>query len=75
MTAKFRQVDVTRALRAAKAAGMAISRCEIDPQGKIVLVSLVANVATTQDEADAAFDKWEREHGEANEERRRVPNE
>jgi hypothetical protein len=35
----FRQQDVTRALRAAKAAGVEIVRVEIDPNGKIILVT------------------------------------
>jgi hypothetical protein len=34
----FRQSDVTRALRAAGAAGHAVKRVEIDRDGKIVLV-------------------------------------
>ena len=54
--AKFRQVDVTRALRAFTAAGLPVSRCEIDAQGKIVLVAGVAEVATPP---VSAFDKWE----------------
>jgi hypothetical protein len=62
MTAKFRQVDVTRALRAAKAAGMAISRCEIDAHGKIVLVSDVSNVATTTvAPGKIAYERWKAE--------------
>lgn len=35
----FRQIDVTRALRAARAAGVEISRVEIDRDGNIVIVS------------------------------------
>jgi hypothetical protein len=35
--AAFRQSDVTRAIRAAKAAGLANVRCEIAPDGRIVL--------------------------------------
>ena len=62
--AKFRQIDVTRALRAAKAAGVQISRCEIDAEGKIVIVSDVAHMATTN-EAESAFDKWEAKYGTA----------
>ncbi len=35
----FRQQDVTRALRAATAAGLAVDRVEIDRTGKIVIVT------------------------------------
>ncbi|TWB66549.1 hypothetical protein FBZ94_101222 [Bradyrhizobium sacchari] len=35
----FRQQDVTRALRAAAAAGIDIERVEIDKNGKIVVVA------------------------------------
>ncbi len=35
--APFRQADLTRAIKAAKAAGMNIRRCEILPDGRIVL--------------------------------------
>lgn len=35
----FRQQDVTRALRAAKAAGETVQRIEIDKSGKIVVVT------------------------------------
>lgn len=33
----FRQVDLSRAIRAAKSAGMQVSSCEIMPDGRIVL--------------------------------------
>jgi hypothetical protein len=59
--AKFRQVDVTRALRAAKAAGLAISRCEIDAEGKIVLVSDVPHIASTVAPGRLALDRWKAE--------------
>jgi hypothetical protein len=35
----FRQQDVTRAFRAAKAAGVRVTRVEIDRDGKIVIVT------------------------------------
>lgn len=36
--AAFRASDITRAIKAAKAAGMAVGRVEIDRDGKIVIV-------------------------------------
>jgi len=35
----FKQRDVTQALKGALAAGIRISRCEIDREGKIVVVA------------------------------------
>ena len=35
----FRQADVTRAFRAAQAAGVRVARVEIDREGKIVIVT------------------------------------
>ncbi len=35
---RFKQADVERALRAATAVGMTVARCEIDAEGKIVVV-------------------------------------
>lgn len=37
--ATFRQRDVTRALRAAEAAGVAVRSIEIDPDGKVRLLT------------------------------------
>jgi hypothetical protein len=36
----FQQGDVTRAVRAVVAAGQAVARVEIDPNGKIVIVTV-----------------------------------
>jgi hypothetical protein len=36
----FKQSDLTRAIKAAKAAGIEVTRIEIDPEGKIVVVIL-----------------------------------
>ena len=65
--AKFRQVDVTRALRAAKASGLTISRVEIDAEGKIVIVSDVAYMATTVAPAISAYKRWKAKHDGASE--------
>lgn len=35
----FRQLDVTRALKATKAAGIDVQRIEIDKDGKIIVVA------------------------------------
>ncbi|GGD42461.1 hypothetical protein [Aureimonas glaciei] len=51
----FRQADVTRALKGAKAAGMPVVRVEIDRDGKIVLLT-----AAVQDTLNP-FDKWKAE--------------
>lgn len=37
--ARFRQEDVTRALRGAEKAGFVVGAIEIDPNGRIVIVS------------------------------------
>lgn len=37
--ARFKQVDVTRAVKGAVAAGLRVGRVEIDPNGKIVILS------------------------------------
>ncbi len=39
VAAKFKQQDVTRAVKGAKAAGMRVGRVEIDPNGRIVILS------------------------------------
>ncbi|MGR6327704.1 hypothetical protein ACU5AX_01425 [Sphingomonas sp. XXL09] len=40
--ARFRQEDVTRALKGAVAAGMRVGRIEIEPNGRIVILSETA---------------------------------
>jgi hypothetical protein len=46
----FKQQDVTRAAKAARAAGLKVERVEIDSNGKIVLVTGEANGKITQSE-------------------------
>ena len=74
--AKFRQIDVTRALRAAQAAGIKVARYEIDAEGKIVIVSAVANVATdTVAPGQSAYERWKaRRNGTTKQGRPQQPN-
>lgn len=47
----FKQVDVTRAVKAASAGGMVVGRVEIDPDGRIV-VAAASEAAKPQSELD-----------------------
>ncbi|SNS80458.1 hypothetical protein SAMN05421763_1038 [[Luteovulum] sphaeroides subsp. megalophilum] len=51
--ATFRQVDLTRAIRAAKNAGMDVGACEIMPDGRIVI-----RESTKARPVDDAFGAW-----------------
>lgn len=52
--ATFKEADLTRALKAARKAGVSVARVEIDPKtGKIVLVS--GNAEGTSEETE---DTW-----------------
>jgi hypothetical protein len=52
--ATFRQQDVTRALRATVAAGIEVSRVEIDKEGKIVIVT-----GKTMGDHDRTRNEWD----------------
>ena len=52
-TASFRQSDLSRALKAAVSAGVEVGRIEIDPSGKIVIVSARQDAQPKND-----LDKW-----------------
>jgi hypothetical protein len=54
----FRQADVTRALKAARAAGFEHVRVEIDREGKIAIVAR-ANDAGAEGKAEEA-NEWDR---------------
>ena len=60
MPRSFRQADITRALRAAKAAGLDIASYEIDPQtGRIVVTTQTGETVT---EPMNAVDTWLAKH-------------
>jgi hypothetical protein len=63
---KFRQQDVTRALKGAIAAGVEIARVEIDPTGKIViqLRNGEAKEQAALDDLDRELEAFEARHGE-----------
>lgn len=55
--ASFRQVDVSRAIKAAKAAGLDVEGLKFGPEGFVV------NTKTNSaPEADESFAKWEAEY-------------
>ena len=60
----FKQQDVTRALRATRAAGVAVSRIEIDRDGKIVIVTGTQSEPTTEDVLDKELAEFEAQHGQ-----------
>jgi hypothetical protein len=63
MKAKFRQVDVTRALKAARAAGITVARYEIDVDGRIAIFSdVVHRTADAVAPAASAYDQWKAKH-------------
>jgi hypothetical protein len=51
--ATFKQADLTRAVKAARACGLAIERTEITADGRIILVHHKSAPEPTND-----FDKW-----------------
>jgi hypothetical protein len=58
---RFRQADVTRAIRAAQAAGLQVEKVEIDPQGHIVISNAVGHIPTTVNTVapePSALERW-----------------
>jgi hypothetical protein len=58
--ATFKQADVVRAWRAARADGKEVVRTEIGPDGRIVLVH---KADATLEPADAALEAWRAKRG------------
>ena len=56
---RFRQRDLTAAVRAARAAGIEIRRIEIDRTGRIILTACPDRVTPEED-----LDKWLAEHAD-----------
>jgi hypothetical protein len=52
----FRQLDVTRAVKAVAAAGVHIARIEIDKSGKIVIIT----VDPTDQPGETEANEWDR---------------
>lgn len=52
--ATFSQATLTKAIKAAKAAGLAVNRCEIGPDGSIILSAIEGDWMTTA----SAYDDW-----------------
>jgi hypothetical protein len=62
----FRQLDVTRAVKAVTAAGVHIARVEIDNSGKIVIVAgkLQEAAPSSHDDLDRELAEFEARHGQ-----------
>lgn len=61
----FRQVDLTRALKCAKAAGLAVARVELDRDGKIVIVTAPRGAAPApSDDLDRELEAFEAGRGQ-----------
>jgi hypothetical protein len=59
----FRQSDLTRALKGAIAAGVEVAAIEIDPTGKIVIMTGVKRPTAPEN----ALDKWMAKHADQTE--------
>ena len=57
---RFRQSDLSRALKAALAAGLEIAAVEIDPTGKIVIMTGATELTAPKN----ALDKWMTKHAD-----------
>jgi hypothetical protein len=60
----FKQNDVTRALRATLAAGVAVLRVEIDKDGRIIVVTAGATPSAPADDLDRELAEFEAHNGQ-----------
>jgi hypothetical protein len=60
---RFNQREVSRALKAAQAAGLAVDRVEIDTDGKIVVHLGSGGDSPKRNTADAVLEKLKHEQG------------
>lgn len=58
--ATFTQAEMTRAIRAAKAAGMNVTRCEIGSDGSIILSEITTPIAASA----SPLDQWKVKNAE-----------
>jgi len=54
----FKQIDVTKAVKGARAAGLEVARIEIDAAGRIVLFA-----RSEHSEPLTPLEKWKQDHG------------
>ncbi len=55
---RFRESDVKRAIKAAKAAGVEVGRIEIAPDGRIVVTALDKSVEGAKNDQTNELDDW-----------------
>ena len=67
---RFKEADVSRALKGALKGGLDVARVEIDASGRIVIMAKGAGEAHSPDDPEAALSAWEREYGQREVERR-----
>ena len=60
----YRQQDVTRAIKAAVAAGVHIARIEVDKAGKITIITGITSGQAGND-LDRELEEWEARHGQS----------
>ena len=60
----YRKRDLTRAIQAARAAGVDIAKVEVDRSGKITIIAARASAGGNGDELDRELEEWEARRGQ-----------